>query len=79
MEKKGRSFLMLEKSIDLKKFEGIHPREGSRHQSENSSLVLTDCLKEANVSIKDLDIVSYASGPGLGPCLRVGVPSCKTR
>ena len=28
--------------------------------------------KEANTSIKDLDIVSYAAGPGLVPCLRVG-------
>ena len=52
--------------------EGIHPREASRHHIEQSSLVLSDCLKEANVSIKDLDIVSYSAGPGLGPCLRVG-------
>ena len=26
----------------------------------------------ANVTIKDLDLISYAAGPGLGPCLRVG-------
>ena len=52
--------------------EGIHPREASRHHIEQSSLVLSDCLKEANISIKDLDIVSYSAGPGLGPCLRVG-------
>ena len=52
--------------------EGIHPREASRHHIENSSKVLSECLKEANTSIKDLDIVSYAAGPGLGPCLRVG-------
>ena len=52
--------------------EGIHPREASRHHIENSSIVLSECLKDANVTIKDLDIVSYAAGPGLGPCLRVG-------
>ena len=52
--------------------EGIHPREASRHHVENSSIVLTQCLNEANVSIQDLDIISYAAGPGLGPCLRVG-------
>jgi N6-L-threonylcarbamoyladenine synthase len=28
--------------------------------------------KEAKISIKDLDLISYAAGPGLGPCLRVG-------
>ena len=52
--------------------EGIHPREASRHHVENSSTALSEALKEANVSITDLDIISYAGGPGLGPCLRVG-------
>ena len=52
--------------------EGIHPREASRHHVENSSSVLTQCLQEANIRIQDLDIISYAAGPGLGPCLRVG-------
>lgn len=52
--------------------EGIHPREASRHHIENSSLVLSQCLKDANAAITDLDVVSYAAGPGLGPCLRVG-------
>ncbi|WP_420546139.1 KEOPS complex N(6)-L-threonylcarbamoyladenine synthase Kae1 [Nitrosopumilus sp.] len=52
--------------------EGIHPREASRHHIENSSIVLSECLNEANVTIKDLDLISYAAGPGLGPCLRVG-------
>jgi N6-L-threonylcarbamoyladenine synthase len=52
--------------------EGIHPREASRHHIENSSTVLSECLRKAKITIKDLDIVSYAAGPGLGPCLRVG-------
>ena len=52
--------------------EGIHPREASRHHIENSHNVLSDCLSEAKVKITDLDIISYAAGPGLGPCLRVG-------
>ena len=34
--------------------------------------MLSECLQEAGVTIKDLDIISYAAGPGLGPCLRVG-------
>ncbi len=52
--------------------EGIHPREASRHHIENSSTVLSECLDEAKITVKDLDLVSYAAGPGLGPCLRVG-------
>ncbi len=52
--------------------EGIHPREASRHHVENSSITLAEALNEANVSVTDLDMISYAGGPGLGPCLRVG-------
>ena len=52
--------------------EGIHPREASRHHVEHAPHVLRDCLDDANVSIKEIDIISYAAGPGLGPCLRVG-------
>ena len=52
--------------------EGIHPREASRHHIENSADVLSECLMAAKTTIKDIDIISYAAGPGLGPCLRVG-------
>lgn len=52
--------------------EGIHPREASRHHVENAPAVLSQCLSEAGVGAADLDIISYAAGPGLGPCLRVG-------
>jgi N6-L-threonylcarbamoyladenine synthase len=51
--------------------QGIHPREASRHHIEASSEVLTECLQNANLRIPDVDIISYAAGPGLGPCLRV--------
>ena len=52
--------------------EGIHPREASRHHVENSSTILVEALQKAKISVTDLDIISYAAGPGLGPCLRVG-------
>jgi N6-L-threonylcarbamoyladenine synthase len=51
--------------------QGIHPREASRHHIEHSSEVLSECIKKANLTIKDIDMISYAAGPGLGPCLRV--------
>ena len=75
IEKKGKKGKILS---DIKKIyrpengEGIHPREASRHHIEYSSSVLSDCIEDAKISIKDLDIISYAAGPGLGPCLRVG-------
>lgn len=75
LEKKNRKTLI---KSDVRKIyrppegEGIHPREASRHHIENSSSVLTQCLKEAKIDVTDLDIITYAAGPGLGPCLRVG-------
>lgn len=75
IEKKGKSGNILS---DIRKIyrppdgEGIHPREASRHHVENSASVLTESLDVAGVNVQDLDIVSYAGGPGLGPCLRVG-------
>ncbi len=51
---------------------GIHPREAAKHHAENSRDVLSKALSEARVSIKDIDIIAYSKGPGLGPCLRVG-------
>ena len=75
IEKKGKKGKILSDVRNIyrpPKGEGIHPREASRHHIENSPTVLSDCLKEAKITIKDLDIISYAAGPGLGPCLRVG-------
>jgi len=75
IEKKGKKGKILS---DVRRIyrppdgEGIHPREASRHHVENSSVVLKECLDSANVKVNDIDIISYAAGPGLGPCLRVG-------
>jgi N6-L-threonylcarbamoyladenine synthase len=57
---------------------GIHPREASRHHMEVSPDILKNALKSANVTMKDIDIVGYSAGPGLGPCLRVGAVVART-
>src|SRR5574340_161799 len=75
VEKKGKQGKILS---DVRKIdrppegEGIHPREASRHHAEHSPEVLSECLRKSNVKIDDLDIIAYAAGPGLGPCLRIG-------
>jgi N6-L-threonylcarbamoyladenine synthase len=57
---------------------GIHPREASRHHMEKSTDILIRSLKEAKISINDVDIIAYSAGPGLGPCLRVGAVIART-
>lgn len=57
---------------------GIHPREASRHHMEVSSAIFQKSLQSAGVTMKDVDIVGYSAGPGLGPCLRVGAVVART-
>ncbi|KAF6242334.1 O-sialoglycoprotein endopeptidase [Nitrosopumilus sp. b1] len=70
--KKGKILSDIRKIYRPPEGAGIHPREASRHHIENSAQVLQEALQKADVSISDLDIIAYAAGPGLGPCLRVG-------
>lgn len=50
---------------------GIHPREAAVHHSDKIVPVIKRSLEQAHVSMKDIDLVAYSRGPGLGPCLRV--------
>ena len=49
---------------------GIHPREASQHHSRVAAKVLREALDKARVEPKDIDVIAFSQGPGLGPCLR---------
>ncbi|MCX8204312.1 MAG: KEOPS complex N(6)-L-threonylcarbamoyladenine synthase Kae1 [Candidatus Nezhaarchaeota archaeon] len=51
---------------------GIHPRESAQHHSQVGVRVLKEALREAKVTLKDIDLIAFSAGPGLGPCLRTG-------
>ncbi|MBN1389708.1 MAG: bifunctional N(6)-L-threonylcarbamoyladenine synthase/serine/threonine protein kinase [Candidatus Thermoplasmatota archaeon] len=51
---------------------GIHPREAADHHVRVGSDIVHKALEEAAVDDRDLDLVAFSRGPGLGPCLRVG-------
>ena len=51
---------------------GIHPREAARHHAEVAGEVLKQALKEAKIKPHQLELIAFAQGPGLGPCLRTG-------
>ncbi|MDW8040246.1 MAG: KEOPS complex N(6)-L-threonylcarbamoyladenine synthase Kae1 [Nitrososphaerota archaeon] len=51
---------------------GIHPREASRHHAEVASKVLEEAFREACIKPRDLAVIAFSQGPGLGPCLRTG-------
>jgi N6-L-threonylcarbamoyladenine synthase/protein kinase Bud32 len=51
---------------------GIHPREAARHHAEKASQVLEESFEKAGIKAKDLSVIAFSQGPGLGPCLRTG-------
>ena len=51
---------------------GIHPREAARHHAKVASEVLDKAFVTAGIIPTDLDLIAFAQGPGLGPCLRTG-------
>jgi len=51
---------------------GIHPREAARHHAEVADKVLNQALTAAGVKPRDLSVIAFSQGPGLGPSLRTG-------
>ncbi len=56
---------------------GIHPREAARHHAEVAGEVLEEVFRVANVSPRDISIIAFSQGPGLGPCLRTGATTAR--
>ncbi|ADV65626.1 KEOPS complex N(6)-L-threonylcarbamoyladenine synthase Kae1 [Desulfurococcus mucosus] len=52
---------------------GLHPREASLHHVKAAPQLLREALGKAGVSVRELNAIAVSIGPGIGPCLRVGV------
>ena len=57
---------------------GIHPAAAAEQHFANAPRIIRAALQKANVSWKDIDVVSFSQGPGLAPCLRVGAIAART-
>lgn len=56
---------------------GIHPSEARQHHENAKDKVVEDALKAAGIKLDDIDLVSFSQGPGLAPCLLVGMGKAK--
>ena len=56
---------------------GIHPREAARHHADVAEKVLAEALDKAEIKPRDISIVAFSQGPGLGPCLRTGATAAR--
>jgi len=57
---------------------GIVPNEAADHHKKLSRQVLENALTNAKITMDDVDLVSYAAGPGIPPCLLVGADFATT-
>jgi len=56
---------------------GIHPREAARHHAKVAGEVISTAFQKADIRPKDIAIVAFSQGPGLGPCLRTGATAAR--
>ncbi|MBU4283854.1 MAG: tRNA (adenosine(37)-N6)-threonylcarbamoyltransferase complex transferase subunit TsaD, partial [Nanoarchaeota archaeon] len=51
---------------------GIIPVNAAEHHIEICDNVIQDALKKAGIKLKQVDLISFSQGPGIGHCLRIG-------
>ena len=56
---------------------GIIPREVARFLSANKDAVIERALEKADASWKEIELVSFSQGPGIGNCLQVGLDAVR--
>jgi len=56
---------------------GIHPTEAKKHHEKTADDVIKKALETAKLTIDKIDIISFSQGPGLPPCLVVGMQKAK--
>ncbi len=61
----------------LPKEGGIHPREAARHHAEVAEKVLAEAFEKASTKPREISLVAFSQGPGLGPCLRTGATAAR--
>lgn len=77
----GRTVLsnVISSQIDIfKNYGGVVPEIASRHHLENINGVLDEALKDANVTLDDIDLIGATNGPGLIGALLMGVATAKS-
>jgi N6-L-threonylcarbamoyladenine synthase len=74
---KNKTVLANQRAFYTTKEGGIIPMDAAKHHEKNWELVLNNALEEAKLNLEDIDLVAYSRGPGMGPCLRVGLKAAE--
>ena len=60
-----------------KEYGGVVPEIASREHVKNVTIMIDECLKEANMTIDDITAIAVTYGPGLVGSLLVGIEAAK--
>ncbi len=56
---------------------GIHPREAANHHANYVADLIKESIEKSGINFRDIDIISFSKGPGLGPCLRTAATAAR--
>lgn len=69
---------VISSQIDIHKdFGGVVPEIASRQHVKNITMVIEDTLKQANMSMEEIDAIAITYGPGLIGSLLIGIEAAK--
>lgn len=77
VDDKGIVYSNVKDSYTTKKG-GIVPNKAAEHHVEVCDKVVSEALKKAKKTIKDIGLISYSRSPGLGHTLRVGAIAARS-
>jgi N6-L-threonylcarbamoyladenine synthase/protein kinase Bud32 len=77
VDKKGQILASVGKPL-IPESGGIHPREAAEHHAQWISKLIKKALKDANIDLKDINLIAFSRGPGLGPALRTVATAART-
>ncbi|MFH1752376.1 MAG: KEOPS complex N(6)-L-threonylcarbamoyladenine synthase Kae1 [archaeon] len=73
-----KKILAEEKASLTTKTGGLVPRELTVHHSIKAKEIVEKALKKAKLKMKDIDLISFSQGPGIGQALKVGAISARS-
>jgi len=76
VDDKGK-VLANEKSVFTTETGGLKPGKIVEHHILMYDFVLRRAIEKSGIKLKDIDLVAFSQGPGLGGCLRVGAAAAR--
>ena len=65
------------RSVFTTKCGGIHPTKAKEHHEKAAESIMKDAFSQSHLTEQDIDLIAFSQGPGLPPCLLVGLKKAR--